>query len=168
VLRPQDILVTLKLAAHEGEDWKYDSLATALGMSLSMTHDAVARAAASGLVNLRTRRPVMPALLEFLVHGVRYVYPAERGRRTRGMLTGPSAEPLSKYLSATEAPLLVWPYSRGADRGESLKPLYNTVPEAAIEDLELYSLLTVVDGIRVGGARVRGIAAEILKERLLR
>jgi hypothetical protein len=164
VLRPQDVLVTLTLAAHPERKWTYDMLAQALGMSLSGVHSAVSRASASGLVNPRTRRAVVPALLEFLIHGVRYVFPAERGRRTRGMLTGPSAGPLSERLAASEEAPLVWPHPRGKDRGESLKPLYDTVPEAAAKDPELYTLLTVVDGIRVGGARVREVAALVLKE----
>jgi hypothetical protein len=109
-----------------------------------------------------------PALLEFLVHGVRYVFPAERGRRARGMRTGPSVGPLSKHLAASDEVPLVWPYARGEDRGESLKPLYDTVPDAAAKDPELYDLLTVVDGIRVGGARVREVAANVLEELLLR
>lgn len=163
MLRPQDVLVALTLAAHPGQEWTYGTLGQALGMSLSGVHSAVSRAGASGLVNLRTRSVIAPALLEFLIHGVRYVFPAERGRRTRGMVTGPSVGPLSKHLAANEEEPLVWPYARGKDRGESLKPLYDTVPEAAEKDPELYALLTVVDGLRVGGARVREVAAGVLE-----
>lgn len=156
--------MALTLAAHPGQEWTYPTLGQALGMSPSVVHAAVSRAGMSGIINLRTRSVIAPALLEFLIHGVRYVFPAERGRRTRGMVTGPSVGPLSKHLAADEEAPLVWPYARGKDRGESLKPLYDTVPEAAEKDPELYALLTVVDSIRVGGARVREVAALVLKE----
>lgn len=109
----------------------------------------------------------MPALLEFLIHGVRYVFPAERGARARGMLTGPSVAPLAEHLAANEEAPLVWPYARGKSRGESLMPLYDTVPKAAATDPALYALLSVVDGLRVGGARVREVAAHVLAGLLL-
>lgn len=168
MLRPQDILVTLKLAAHEERRWTYEALADELGLSPSGVHAAVGRAGTCGLLNPKTRCPIRPAVLEFLVHGVRYVFPAVLGRRQRGMPTGPSAEPLVRQLASTELSPLVWPYSRGEARGESLLPLYETVPEAATRDPALYALLVIVDGIRVGGARVREVASAALEERLRR
>lgn len=167
MLRPQDVLVTLKLAAHPGEEWTYGELGQALGLSPSAAHAAFSRLGASGLVNSRTRGVIVPALLEFLIHGVRYVFPAERGARARGMPTGPSVAPLAEHLAAIEEAPLVWPYARGESRGESLVPLYDTVPKAAATDPALYALLSVVDGLRVGGARVREVAAHVL-EGLLR
>ncbi|MBX3271675.1 MAG: hypothetical protein KF729_15520 [Sandaracinaceae bacterium] len=168
MLKPQDVLVSLKLAAHEHRTWTYEALATDLGLSPSATHAAVRRAAACGLLSSATHEPIRPALLEFLVHGLRYVFPAVIGRRVRGMPTGASAEPLARYLASTETSPLVWPYARGEARGESLAPLYETVPEAAARDPELYALLTVADGIRAGGARVRQVAAALIEELLRR
>lgn len=168
MLKPQDVLVALKLAAHEHQRWTYESLAADLGLSPSGIHAAVHRAGACGLLSPKTHEPLRPALLEFLVHGLRYVFPAVVGRRRRGMPTGASAEPLSRYLASTETSPLVWAHARGDARGESLVPLYGTVPAAAARDPELYALLTVVDGIRVGGARVREVAATVLEELLRR
>lgn len=132
-------------------------------MSRAGVHTAVSRAAASGLVNPRTRRAIVPSLLEFLVHGLRYAFPAERGRLTRGMPTGPTVGPMANHLAASEGVPLVWPHARGKVRGESLEPLYDTVPEAAAKDQGLYDLLVVADSIRVGGARVREVAALVLE-----
>jgi len=160
--------VALVLAVHEDQPWTYEALAERLGMSASGVHQAVVRAGTCGLLNRETRSPIRPALLEFLVHGVRYVFPAVLGRRRRGMPTGPSAEPLVRHLASTETSPLVWPHARGDARGESLMPLYRTVPLAAVCDPELYAVLTVIDGIRVGGARVREVAAAVLGELLSR
>lgn len=163
MLRPQDILVVLKLAVHEDEVWTYDGLGAELGLSASGVHAAVARARTCGFLD---PHPIRPALLEFLVHGLRYVFPPVIGRRRRGMPTGASAEPLVRYLASTQSSALVWPDPHGQVRGESLVPLYKTVPMAASIDAELYALLGVVDAIRVGGARVREVAEDVLVEML--
>ncbi len=166
VLKPQDILVSLKLVVHEDRRWTYEGLADDLGLSASGVHAAVGRAVQCGLVAHKSHHPIRPALFEFLVHGVKYVFPAVIGRRRRGTLTGPSADPLSRYLASSEASPYVWPDARGEARGESLEPIYETVPQASARDPRLYALLTVVDGIRVGGARVREVASGVLQELL--
>jgi hypothetical protein len=167
VLKPQDILVTLKLAAHADRRWTYDTLASELGMSPSGVFAAVSRADTCGLMQAKGRRVIRAALLEFLVHGVRYVFPAQRGRRSRGMRTGTFADPLVGLIASSDANPLVWPYVHGKDRGESLNPLYATAPLAAAQDPDLYALLAVVDGIRAGSARTREIAANVLRDLLL-
>lgn len=168
MLRPQDILVALKLVATDERRWTLEALATDLDMSASGALKSIVRAGKCGLVDPKARRAIRPALLEFLIHGVRYVFPAERGRRTRGVPTGPSAEPLARRLASTESSPLVWPHAQGDVRGESVTPLCANVPTAALRDPELYALLATVDGIRLGGARVREVAASVLTERLER
>lgn len=165
-MRPQDIVVALKLAAHPGQAWTYEELGHALGLSASVVHGAVRRLARAGLVNQKARRVVAPALLEFAVHGVRYVWPAERGRVTRGMPTAASASPLVERLASSGDSIVVWPYALGTARGEALLPLHPCVPAAAAKDAELYALLSLLDGIRAGGARVREVAASVLRDAL--
>lgn len=164
-MKPQDIVVLLKLAAAPRE-WSYPSLALELGMSASEVHAAVSRTAAAGLLDAATRRPRRPALLEFLVHGLRYVYPAERGGVTRGLPTAHAAPPLAKRLAAGGEPVPVWPDPEGEVRGEELKPLYRSVPHAARRDPALYELLALVDALRGGRARERRLAADELRRRL--
>ena len=48
-------------------------------------------------------RPIVPALEEFLLHGVRYAYPPERGELARGMPTGYAAPPLNAVIGARRA-----------------------------------------------------------------
>lgn len=162
------MLVALKLAAHGDHDWHYRSLSEELGLPYGATHSAVGRAGVCGLVDMRSRRAIVPALLEFLLHGIRYVFPAERGSQQRGMRTGPSASPLLEHLTASEATPMVWPHRRGDTRGESLTPLHKAAPDAARRDPALYALLVAIDGIRIGGARVRSIAVEVLEGLLAR
>ena len=164
-LKPQDVVVLLRLLSEDG-DRTYPHLAHALGMSASEVHASVQRAASSGLVRLDDREPNRQALLEFLVHGVKYAFPAERGGLTRGMRTAHAAAPLAKKLAAGNEPPPVWPDPEGDVRGEALEPLYRSVPSAARADASLYEWLALVDAIRSGRARERELATKELQRRL--
>ena len=166
MLKPQDVMVALKIAAGKGEPWTYASLGASLGMSASGVHESVQRASKAGLLTPDERRPVKSALIEFLVHGLKYAFPPERGRATRGMPTSTSAPPLSERLAAGDEPPLVWPDREGTVRGESLEPLYASAPQAAASDPKLYALLAVTDALRVGTAREREVAGAALRELL--
>src|SRR5690606_13159493 len=96
------------------------------------------------------------ALTEFLLHGVAYAFPQQPGAIVRGVLTAHAAEPLNKLIHSNEK--YVWPYAKGAERGQAIEPLYNTVVEASMNDRDLYDLLTMVDAIRVGRVREKEIA----------
>lgn len=165
MLKPQDVLIVLKLFSLGREAWTYESLSSSLSMSASETHAGVKRATAAGLIH-EQRRPVVEACKEFALHGVRYAYYPERGGSTRGMPTSIAAPPLAGLFSQQEDFAPVWPYASGAVRGEALKPLYKTAPQAAEADPLLYELLVLVDAIRAGRARERAIAGELLEQRM--
>lgn len=105
------------------------------------------------------------ALLEFLIHGLRYVYPAERLGITRGVPTSYAAAPLNAQFSIGELPP-VWPHPEGTVRGEGLQPLYKSVPGAALRDPDLHAWLALVDAVRSGRAREREAATRELSRRL--
>ncbi len=168
VLKPQDLLVVLKLWVSKGQGWTYPALAKALKMSTSEVHGAVKRAHAAGLLiePKAEARPNPKALLEFLLHGVRYAFAPDRGERTRGIPTAHAAPPLVEAFQASDEPVPVWPYPQGKVRGESFSPLYRSAPEAALEDPALYELLALVDAMRGGQARDRSLAKQALMERI--
>jgi hypothetical protein len=60
----------------------------------------------------------------------------------------------------------VWPDARGEVRGLALDPLHDAAREAARTDPWLYEMLALVDGVRVGDARVRALATELMRARL--
>jgi len=167
-LKEQDVLVLLKLLVRDDGSFTYPGLARALGMSASEVHAAVKRSAAAGLFNPHTRTTNRAALLEFLVHGLRYVFVPERAGMTRGIPTAHAAPPLVSMLAPTADPPPVWPDPEGTVRGEGFSPLYKSVPEAARNDEQLYELLALVDAIRAGRSRERGLAETMLAERLAR
>ncbi len=169
-LRPQDVLVLLKLSAHPAERIPQVVLAQQLGMSAGEVSGGLGRAVTARLASRSPDQGVKPintALEEFLIHGVRYAFPAEEKALARGMPTAWAAPPLAAELAAAgDAPPPVWPDAHGEVRGAAVTPLYRSVPKAARLDAALYELLALVDAIRIGRARERGLAERILRARL--
>ena len=168
-LKPQDLLVLLKAAAHPQQRWTYAALAEGLSMSASEVHASVKRAVAAGLAVVRGRgdwQPVRPALLEFAVHGARYVWPAVPGPVKRGVPTAFGTEPLAGRISAGAGEAPVWAHPGGSAKGPTLSPLYRTVPAAALADPALHRLLALLDALRSGRARERALAGELLAQEL--
>jgi hypothetical protein len=146
----------------------YSHLSVELAMSPSEVHASVKRAQVSGLLHgpALDDRPNVAALEEFLVRGLKYVFPAERGELTRGVATSYGAPPLRTLITPTDEPIPVWPYPEGQQRGVSLAPLYRSAPEAALRDEGFYELLVLVDALRDGRVRERKIAEAELHRRL--
>ena len=168
VLKPQDILVLLKLVVLREKTWSYNKLAFELGMSPAEVHAAAKRLQLAQL-GVRKNGRLLPDVRnvgEFLACGLRYVFVPEWGEITRGMPTLSAAPPLRDWRVAESEPVPVWPDPKGEMRGSSFSPLYKSVPEAARADPELYELLVLVDAIRGGRAREREIATRELLQRL--
>lgn len=170
-LKPQDLLVLLKAAAHPPQRWTYAALGEALSMSASETHASVKRAVASGLAVAPARgewSPVRPSLLEFVLHGVRYIWPATPGPVKRGVPTAFGVEPLASMLTAAPSESPVWAHPAGSAKGPTLSPLYRTAPQAALADPALHRLLALLDALRTGRARERQLAARLMEADLMR
>jgi hypothetical protein len=167
-LKPQDVVVALKLCAYPDVRPAMSIIANDLSLSPSEVHGAIGRLRASRLLHGPNSkdRPNISALEEFLVHGLKYVFPAEHGEVTRGIPTSYAAEPLKSEVSMSSDLPPVWPWPEGNTRGVGLEPLYRSVPQAALRDPILYQLLALVDAIRDGRARERKIAERDLVHRL--
>lgn len=143
-------------------------VAAELGLSASEVHGAIKRLQASRLLHGRAMddKPNVSALEEFLIHGLKYAFPAEHGAITRGVATSYAAEPLNREIVSGKDLPPVWPWTEGETRGMALAPLYRTVPFAALRDKTLYELLALTDAIRDGRARERKLAERELVKRL--
>lgn len=168
VLRPQDVVVLLRLSLEHGGAPTYAALADELKLTASEIHAGVERAMAAQLVRKDAAgRPavLLEPLRLFVQHGLRYCFPATRGEMTRGLSTSYAAPPLlAQIVQPGEAPP-VWPYKAGTVRGIAFYPLYPTVPEAASRNPQLYELLALVDAVRGGSPRERAIALTELDKR---
>src|ERR1700674_2540112 len=100
-LKPQDIVVLLKLLKSGGKRPTYAQLAVDLYMRPSEIHASIRRARAARLVHGPELgdRVNTKALEEFLVHGIKYAFPPEKGGMTRGIPTASAAEPLSLKMT---------------------------------------------------------------------
>jgi hypothetical protein len=165
VLKPQDVLVLLKLVSIYPHEWAYNTLAVELSMSPSEVHAAVKRSVKAGLANQGESQiqPNISRLEEFLVYGIQYVFVPDRGELTRGMPTAFAAKPLLGKIVMPDEPAPVWPDPEGPERGQAFSPLYRSVPKAARKDAILYEYLVIVDAIRGGRTRERELAVKELK-----
>ena len=97
-LLSQDVVVLAKLVSYSGERPPIAQLASDLGLSPSQVHASLKRLGRSRLIEAQTCRPVLRAVEEFLIHGVKYAFPAQRGEATRGMATAHAAPPLKAQI----------------------------------------------------------------------
>ena len=167
MLNGQDVVVLLKLAGH-GEAWTVRSLEADLGMSRAGVHRSLQRLSAASLYDLERRRANVSQAEEFLVHAVKYLVPPELNGETRGVPTAWAAPPLADELAPQNDLPPVWPDPHGRQRGIAVTPLHPAVPGLAQRDPDLAERLALVDAIRMGDARIRNLAAELLGQRLAR
>jgi hypothetical protein len=144
----------------------YQPLALGLRLGLAEVHRGVRRLEDAGLVLAGERRVNRQALLEFLVHGVRYVFPPVLGAEAQGVATAASAPMLAGKFAAATA--VVWPSAEAATKGRGLLPLYGQAPRAALADDYLYRVLALVEVLRLGELRERRVAQGLLDEDLSR
>ncbi|HET8984533.1 MAG TPA: hypothetical protein VFN03_02130 [Trueperaceae bacterium] len=142
----------------------FEYLAEHLDVGIGTAHRSVTRLRLSGLV-VEQWRVNKKSLLELVVHGARYVYYVKPGTMTRGLPTADAAPPLNEQVSPAELPF-VWPDPLGTVRGISVQPLHESAPRVAQENEAFYELLALTDAMRVGQARVRGLAELELRRKL--
>ena len=151
-------------------DFSVRSLAASTGISKTEISASLNRSLEVGMArhDHKSQLPVANSkiLLDFIVSGIRYVFPARPGAVARGIPTGFEAPGLKGLLSSVSEYYYVWPDAEGNDSGQVIAPLYKSAPLAAKKDELLYQCMALVDAIRLGEAREIAIAKDALKERL--
>lgn len=137
-----------------------------LALSPSQVHASLKRLERSRLIDAQTRRPLLKAVEEFLIHGVKYAFPVQRGEVTRGVPTAHAASPLSDQIADNGDLPPVWPDAEGDVRGVTLEPLHRAAPKASRKDPVLHELLALIDALRNGRVRERQLAEKELGARL--
>jgi hypothetical protein len=164
MIKGEDVVVMLKLA-DEPAHWTVRSLEDAIGIPRSVIHRSIGRLTQASLLDAKHRRVNVSQAEEFLVHAAKYVFPPILGGETRGIPTAWAAPPLDAELAPADDLPPVWPDPMGQARGIALEPLHDSAAEISRRDPALAELLALVDGLRLGDARVRGLAANLLHER---
>lgn len=165
-MRPQDIAILLKIIALNDQHWQLASLSNALRISISEISESLNRSQFAGLIDHQKKHINRQNFLEFLEHGVRYVFPQQPGSMVRGIPTAHS-HPFMKNSFISDANY-VWPSKNGDTLGSLIEPFYPKQPEGVSDDQKYYLLLALVDVIRVGKMREVKFAALELKKIILK
>ncbi len=164
-MKPQDLLVILKIFLWNEGSWSMSRLGASIGLSKSETHYSVKRCIDIGLLGEKTLYPKPTLIQECIEHAVKFMFPPKWGDNGVGIPTMHSTEPLSKKISSS-SPLIVWPCDKGSLEGTILHPIYSSVPQACLQDKHIYEYFALIDSIRAGKARERKIALEELTLRI--
>jgi hypothetical protein len=147
------------------DDPTYEQIARDLGISQSTAHAGITRLREAGLLLPgRKKRTDRLALLEFIEHGMRYVFPTTLGAIRLGIPTAHSGPVLAAWIDAGDEPY-VWPSRDGTVRGRAVEPLLPRIDEVVRRSPELYASLSLVDAFRIGRARERELASRELRSR---
>jgi hypothetical protein len=164
-MKPQDVVVLLKLILEEGNPWTQISIAKALLMSQSEVSESLARSGYARLLYEKGRKVARQPFVDLLQYGIALVFPQQPGNVVRGIPTAHSATPLNKLIQSDDN--YVWPYAKGNVRGHAIQPLYHSVLPLIENDIELYEMLALVDALRAGKAREKSLAVDLLKKKIL-
>lgn len=165
-IKPQDIIILLKLVTLGGNRWRHVDLADSLGLSQTEISFAMDRCRTAGFIDIDKKTVIKPALLEFLVHGLKYMFPAKPGPVAYGIPTAHSAPPLARVIVASNEEHYIWRSDEAKVRGQTIEPLHPNAPFAALTDSRLYELLALVDTLRTGRHREQALAVRELEARL--
>lgn len=162
MLKGQDMLILVALLGRRTPP-TLPELSKSLAMGLGPIHRSLVRLEDAGLVSA-DREVRLAQADEFFGHALRYVFPPRMKGETRGVPTAWAAPPLNRQLADTGGPALLWAHPLGKARGIELEPLHPSVPEVALRDDELYERFALIDALRAGDARVRGLARRELQK----
>ncbi|MCB2407318.1 hypothetical protein [Hymenobacter lucidus] len=166
-MRPQDVVVLLRILTFPTTAWQGKDLAAALLISPAEISDALRRCQYARLLRPDGRTVHGQALLWFLEHGLPYVFPAHPTDFVLGMPTAWSAVPELAAARGPAEPAYVWADDQGTAWGLAISPLYPTTPAAARLDTEWHELLALVDILRLGTGPQRKAVQDLLHRKLL-
>lgn len=138
------------------------------GISKSQVNQSLNRCADIGLVfkDWKTGHPRTNTtlLLNFILHGVKFVFHTKPTKVTRGISTAFAAPVLADKIMTSGDLVPVWPDPNGQTKGLAIEPIYKSVTTVIRKDPELYAMLALIDAIRIGQSREANKAAELLKK----
>jgi hypothetical protein len=164
-MRPQDIVVILKIVLKRNNAWQMKDLSYELNISLSEISESIHRSVLAGLMAADKKTVLKQALLEFIKYGLKYVFPVKPGGIVVGLPTAHSTEILKKEISSKE--VYVIPYFDGNAKGFEIEPLYANLPIACSKDPELCLVIGLIDCLRIGKNREVQLAHRELEKIIL-
>lgn len=161
-VRSQDVVVAAGLFALRTVSGSHAELARILGVPRSRVSESVRRLEDNGLYSRALGGIRSARFLDFLVHGVPWMFPVRPGDVVRGIPTA-HAGPVLRDQIASSLPY-VWPSEHGEVEGRAVEPVDRRALLAAQALPEAYELLSLADAARVGRVRERKLAAAALED----
>ena len=121
-IKPQDILILLKIIAMRQQPWRQVEISDELAISHAEVSNSLERCLQVGLIDEDKRTPHKTALLEFIQYGLKYVFAAKPGPMVRGILTAHAAPPFSSHIVSDQTEAYVWSWPEGEARGQEVEP----------------------------------------------
>jgi len=165
MFKDADIMVLLALSKG-GEGWSLRMLSEATQLPHAAAQRSVNRLAESGLYERERKCLNKVQASEFLLHSVKFLWPARLGGEARGIPTAWDAPVFEKDFERNVGVRMVWPHPYGEARGIALVPIHRLMPEVARQDPDMYERFALLDGLRIGDARLRSVSARQLAEKL--
>lgn len=165
-IRPHDLVILLKIITLSEKKWYNKDIAQSLYISPSEVSESLNRSVIAKLIDYNKERVNRQNLMEFIKHGLRYVFPAETGTMVRGIPTAHSYSFMKQHIKSELQ--YVWPDIKGETRGLAIQTLYGNQVKAVKEDEKLYKLLALVDVLRIGKVREVKIATKELEKMILK
>lgn len=165
MMRPQDIVILLKLVSLRNKPWQYRDLSADLFIPLSEISASLKRSEKAGLYHAEIRNVHRLALMEFIQYGLKYVFPTSPSAIVTGIGTAHSHPYYKRFFQGEMQ--YTWPDDDGDIRGLMIEPLHPNVAKAARKDELLYKLLASIDILRVGKVRELKMAMDELKKAIL-
>jgi len=128
---------------------------------ISNSYDAVSLANFNWKVNKK-------AIFNLIKHGVPYLYPPKLLGLDIGIPTGFSGPALLEEVTSAGNTKIIWSSEYGDVYGQVLEPIYKTVAFASYQDEFVYNCFTLIDAYRLGKAREKEIAINLLEKTILR
>lgn len=161
----RDILVLVNYIIWDERKWNAKSFSEHLGIHRNSLYDSLAVLHHAKLIGKNSMKPNFENIEEFLVCGLKYLFPPKFGDGGVGMYTAYSAEPLSEIIVHQKK--IVWLEDDANDKGQiSLEPIHKSVPKLCLRNHELHEYFSLLDAIRAGRARERVIGVELLVKKL--
>lgn len=146
--------VALALAMALEPEAPFKRLADLSCRSIGEVHNAERRLRAARLLRPDRRIVEREPLLRFIQWGVPHAYPPAIGGIAIGVATAQDVDSDGEPAGAE----FVWPTVGGKTRGQAFAPPYPRAPELVSVNPRLRRLLSLVDLVRIGGARDQAAA----------
>jgi len=161
-MRPHDIAILVKVFINQGQFWYIKDIAFEMQISQSEFSESLHRSWYAELLDDRKQNVLVTNFYEFLIYGLRFVFPQRPGEIVRGIPTAHShPEIRMMFLSDIK---YVWPDAGSKEMGFLVEPFYIKQTKAVQQDPELYRILSLIEILRVGNAREVNYARTELKK----